>query len=55
LSKKTDTELAPEPIGWLKGWNGDEQQPVLVFECPKCLSLTTSLVGHELYMHPAGI
>jgi hypothetical protein len=43
--KKTDTDLAPEPLGTVDGFDG---HIVLVYECPKCFSVVTSLDAHRV-------
>jgi hypothetical protein len=43
VAKKTDTALAPEPIGAINGFDGS---PIIIWECPGCLSVVTSLTGH---------
>lgn len=51
-TKLTKTEYVPEPIGVLQGFGVIDIQPVLVYECPACVSIVTSIAGHNKLVHP---
>lgn len=51
-TKQTKTAEVPEPIGVLQGFGVVDIQPVLVYECPACVALVTSIDGHNMLAHP---
>lgn len=48
---KTMQDVLPEPLGHLQLFSATTQEPLLVWECPRCVTLTTDIAGHTDKVH----